>query len=203
MNSYLQFSQFTEEEEGWYLRFRLWKDRILNPVCHLLFRFGVRPVFLSFMSFFMVFPFFYFFPLYPWLALGFLILNILFDALDGSLARFSKTFSLQGAALDIAVDHFSFAVFFFIVLWLKFFDPFWGAMYLVNYVVMLSLILFCRSLNVRFFPVIRSKYFFYLLLFFWIMFEVNYFDFFLVFFSIYMLITNIFLFRVLKSSLPS
>ncbi len=201
MKQQVIFSIFAEEEDKANARWRNFRDSFFQPVCEFLNKYSISPAFLSYMGLAMVLPFIYFFGFNPWLAFIFLVLNGLFDGLDGPLARFQKRASVKGALIDIMSDYLSFFVVFMTFQYFGLLSPFWSSIYLVNYAAMLALIIFCRGLRVKFFPVIRSKYYLYLIFLVWLITGQNYFDPLLVFFSIYMVVTNFFLFDRIKCSL--
>lgn len=197
----LSFNIFAEEEEDGYLKLQKFKDRFFHSTCKLLKSWNIRPDTLSYLGLLMVLPFIFFFSFHPWFSFLFLMFNLLFDGLDGALARFLGKQSARGEFLDRSLDYTSFFIFFLTFLYYNLLSPFWGAIYLLNYVVMLSLILFCRTNSIKFFPVIRSKYYTYLMFFILLVTGNNYFDPFLVLFSVYMIVTNIFLFQRIRWAL--
>jgi len=196
------FSIFAEEEGGGYLKWRNFRDKVSRPFCDFFHKHGITHNHLSYLGLAMVIPFIYFFGFNPWLSYIFILLNLFFDSLDGPMARFSGKASTRGAVVDIMFDHLSFFIIFLTFLYFGLLNPFWGSVYLVNYVIMLAFIIFCRGLRIKFFPVIRSKYYVYMVFFIWLMTGQNYFDPFLVCFSFYMFATNFFLFDRIKCSLP-
>jgi phosphatidylglycerophosphate synthase len=201
MNKGAVFSIFSEEEEAGYLKFRDWRDRLFAPVTFFLARHGVSAIHLSITGLLMVLPFVFFFKSNPWMAFIFLLLNVFFDSLDGPLARRKGLPESGGSVIDFACDHLGFFVIFMTFFFYQLLSPFWGAIYLVNYSLMLSMVIFCRALKIRFFPVIRSKYYIFLIFFIWLVSGYNYFDPTLVFFSVYMAITNFFLFDRIRCSI--
>jgi len=177
------------------------RDQLFSPLCAVLTKMGIKPDHLSYLNLLMIVPFAYFFQTIPFVSFGVLVVSILIDAVDGCLARFQKISSEKGALLDIASDHF---VFFGVLLTLICFrtlDGFWGSLYSLNYLLMIVLVIVMRSINLHVFPILRSKYYFYALWTLLIFTGLNYFSVFLVFFCIYMFLTNLFLFHKLRCSL--
>lgn len=172
-----------------------------RPLTVYLAKKRVMPEHLSVAGLLMALPFVYFFGFNPLIAFVFLILNVIFDGLDGPLARLSGNRGNAGAFTDLACDHLSFLVIFMTLFHYQLMSSFWGALYLVNYFLMLSMVVYCRAVRIRFFPVIRSKYAVYAILFLWLLTTVNVFDPVLVFFTVYMVITNYFLFERIRWSL--
>jgi len=196
----MRLNIFSLEEEQYYKSLQRFRDRLFLPVCQFLNAFGVKSDYLSYLGFFMVVPFIYFFGSNPWLSALFLFLNVVFDALDGPLARFSRTASDRGAIIDVVCDHGSFVIFFLTILFFGLMTPFWALLYLIQYALMLAFVMYCRGHNVSFFPVFRSKYYVYLLLLFLLISGHNFYDAFLVLTSVYMIVTNIFLFDRIRCS---
>ncbi len=181
---------------------RAWKDRLLQPICRYLSQRHVLPDALSYASLAMVVPFLYFFRFNPWLALIFLVLNIFFDLLDGALARFTHKETARGQFLDhIVADYVSFFIIFLSFIYYGLVNPFWGAVYVLNYAVMLSLIFYCNYARIKLFPIERSKYIVYLAFFLWLFMANNILDITVVFFSIYMIVTNAILLNRIRCSL--
>lgn len=189
------------EEAKIYLRIRHYRDRFFEPVCAILAKKRCSPDLLSYLGIFCALLFALFFAFNIWVAFLFLLLNQVFDSLDGSLARFTNKTSTLGSLTDTTADHLSFLIVFMTLLYFRFLDAFWGAFYLTNYVVMIFLLVILNFKQVKFFPVIKSKYIIYLLFLIMLIGGANFFDPVLVFFSIYMLIVNSFLFHKLRCSI--
>jgi len=198
MQDSTQFSIFSDDEEKVYLRWRTFKDIILKVPVAYLARLRVKADWLSWTGFLMVLPFIYFFKFNPWIAFIFILLNVLFDALDGTLARFYGRVTSKGKLMDIFWDNLSFLVFFMTVFYYGVFSYFWGAVYMGNYIVLLFLVAISSGMKIKVFPVIRSRLYFFGMLFIFLTSGFNFFDYFLVFFSVYMMITNFFLFQRIK-----
>ena len=201
MDHQIYFSAFSQAEDSIYSRFQKKRELFFAPLCKSLTKMGVKPDYLSYFSLMMIIPFAYFLNNYAAVSFFALLLSVLADAVDGCLARHQKISSDQGALLDMAVDH---AVLFSVVLTLiafKIVDGFWGAAYALNYFLMVVLVMTMRSLKMQVFLVLRSKYYLYLLVALWIFTGLNFLDIFVVFFAIYMLLTNLFLFHKLRWAL--
>lgn len=205
MNKDLKFSIFSDDEEKIYLKTRDFRDKLLDPITSFFASMGVKASWFSFFGFLMVLPFVYFFKFNPWIAFIFILFNLALDAIDGPLARKTARHAgqanLQGSVLDTALDELSFLVIFFTIFYYNIFNPFWGSVYLVNYLLLVFLIIFSRALKIKVFPVLRSRYYFLTVLFLLIFVGVNYFDYFHVLFSVYFAITNLFLFQRIRCSL--
>lgn len=197
----LVFNIFSDKEEGIYHRFRDFRDKVFAPFCIFLARLGVKPDNLSYFSLFLAIPVVFFLASVPWISFLFLALSVIADMLDGCLARCQHHLSQRGSLLDIGCDHAVFLIVMFSFIFFQMTSPFWMSLYLVNYTILLFMVLTMRSLQLHVIPVIRSKFYIYLVFLIWLITGYNYFDPVLVFFSIYMIITNVFLFHKLRCSL--
>lgn len=198
----MDFHFFSKEEKQPYKHFQTLKDKLLRPFCATLHKYSIKPDLLSYLGFFMVIPFIYFFRFNPWIAFLFLLLNLIFDTMDGPLARYIKKESKWGAFLDhLICDQFSFFAIFLTFLYFGLLNSFWASFYLLNYVLMLAFILYCNNFGIKIFPVVRSKLLIYLAFFIWLLSGNNYFDIFVVFFSVYMVTINSLLIYKIKCSL--
>ncbi len=201
MDHKIHLSTFSQIEDSTYERFQLMRDRFFEPVCSFFTKAGIKPNHLTFLNLLMVIPFIYFLSGSPIVSFFVLLLSVILDSLDGCLARYQKINSEKGALLDIGVDHF---ILFSVVLafiFTKTIDGFWGAAYGLNYMLMIGLVMAMRSMKLHVFPIVRSKYYLYGLWALFIFTGLSYLDLFLVFFSIYMFLTNLFLFYKLRCSL--
>jgi len=201
MSKDVGFSIFAEEEDEFFAKWRKWRDGLFKPIVQLLARYGVTAWHLSFVGLIMVVPFIFFFKFNPWLAFFFLLLNVFFDGIDGPLARIKGSVSVSGELTDLACDQLSFLIVFMTFLYYQLVGSFWGALYIVNYFLMLAMVIYCRLNKIRFFPVLRTKYVIYLVFLLWILTGVNFFDTVIVFFTVYMVLTNYFLFQKIRCSL--
>jgi phosphatidylglycerophosphate synthase len=201
MDEKLHLSTFSQTEESAYERFQRIRDRFFRPVCAFLDRLGVKPDYLSYFHIFLLIPYFYFMNRAPILAAGVICLSLLIDCLDGGLARYQKSTSDKGALLDIVADHFVFfgVVFSLMITYIT--DRFFSTFYLMNYLLMIVLVMAMRANKLHVPPIVRSKYFFYFLCAMALFTGHNYLHVFLVFFSVYMLLTNIYLFHKYRCSL--
>lgn len=201
MDEKIHFSIFSQAEEPAYAWFQRARDRFFAPLCPVLTKVGIKADYLTYLNFLLATGLVYFFTTFPYVSLVFLLLSILFDSLDGCLARYQKSTTQRGALLDIAVDHWFLFVVVFTFVATKTVDGFWGGIYAFNYLLMIILVLILRSLNMHVFPIVRSKYYLYLFWIFFLFTGLNYLDVFLVFFTVYMFFTNLLLFNTLRCSL--
>ncbi len=201
MEHKIHFSTFSNAEDSVYERLRDFRDRFWKPVCVFLTHLGVKPDHLSYLNLVMVFGFVYFLIDIPLISFFALLTSVILDSIDGSLARHQKVSSDKGSLLDIGMDHFVLMAVILTLIYTKAMDGFWGAAYAINYLVMIMHVLSMRALRLHVFPVVRSKYYLYLVWALFLFTGLNYLDVFLVFFSIYMFLTNLFLFRTFRCSL--
>ena len=202
MHKEVYFSIFDESEEKRVEKMRKHKDKMFAPLVSVCKKYDIKPYTISYLSLLMMFPFVYFFAFNPWLAFVFMLLNLFFDGLDGAVARQTKSDSIQGDVLDHAIDYLSLLIYFFTFLFFGLFNAFWGAFYIVNYVVMSFLIIISRGMKVKIFPILfRMRWFLYGVFMICLFFDVNIFDPFLVLVSVYLLVTNLFLFHRIRCSL--
>ncbi|KKW36834.1 hypothetical protein A2454_04570 [Candidatus Peribacteria bacterium RIFOXYC2_FULL_55_14] len=196
MSEHLNY--FTGSEREKQQRFCAVRARMFRPLLVLLDRTGITPNFLSFLSLLSMAGFVYFVPTNMLFALGFVLLHIFFDGIDGSLARYQDTASNAGALADICVDQGGLVIAVLTLIFYKMIDAFFGAWYLVMYIVMITFLVLLNRLGspVRF--AIRSKYFFYILLVLDLYTARSIVHPFLVLFACYMTVLNVHLFLRLR-----
>ncbi len=197
----LRFDTFSGKEAQIYQNFSAKKDELLRPFCRFLKSLRLTADQVTYAGLLMSFIFVAFLQINQWLSLLALILNFLLDGLDGTYARFLGPVQKKGNLLDHVMDLLGFLVIMLGLFWHHFFDPFWGALYLLNYVIMSALLMTLGSLRLDVPFVLKSKYIFELFFLMMVVSGLNLFNPFLVFFSIYMVITNIVLFYKLRCSL--
>jgi phosphatidylglycerophosphate synthase len=198
---HLDLNIFSKEEEGFYFKTREWRDKVLMPVTTFLAHKKITPDLLTYAGLFMMVLFVYCFTFNPWLSFICLLFHFLFDVLDGALSRYLQKENPRGFLLDIASDNLGFFAAFLTFLYFGLMDPFWSAVYLLNYTILVFLTIILRSLHIHFFPVFRSKYVIYGFFFIWLVSGQNYFNPVIVFFALYMTVSNLFLFHKLRCSI--
>jgi len=201
MDHKVHFSTFSQAEDPHYSRFQHMRDGFLSPLCRFLTGIGIKADHLSYFNLVLAAVFVYFLTKNSSIAFVVGLAGLCIDGLDGCLARYQKTTSNRGALLDIAVDHIFFFIVVLALIYTKTIDGFWGATYSLNYLLMITLVIVMRNANLHVFPIVRSKLYLYLLWAIFIFTGMNYLDVFLVFFSIYMVLTNLFLFHTYRWSL--
>ncbi|PIR49736.1 hypothetical protein COU79_03195 [Candidatus Peregrinibacteria bacterium CG10_big_fil_rev_8_21_14_0_10_54_7] len=196
MSEHLNY--FTGSEWEKQQRFCAVRARMFRPLLVLLDRTGITPNMLSFLSLLSMAGFVYFAPTNMLCAFGFVLLHIFLDGIDGSLARYQGTASNAGALTDICVDQGGLVIAVLTLIYYEMIDAFFGAWYLVMYIVMITFLVLLNRLGspVRF--AIRSKYFFYILLVLDLYTTWNIVYLFLAVFACYMTILNVHLFLRLR-----
>ncbi len=199
MQSRESLSIFTPSEGRFYLKCRSFRDKAVLPLVKLLAFIRVTPVILSYISLAMAIFFFFslVLKLSPYFAGSFLLLNLLFDGLDGSLARFLHTDSEAGNFLDHFFDYLAFLLMIFAFIFAGLVSPLFPVLYAINYLLMQGMVLFGNSTGVKLLVFSRSKLVFYLLVIFWVIFTFNFFDFFFIAGTCLLFINNIYLFYLL------
>ncbi len=171
-----------EWRNGFFARPSKWliKNHISADMISLVRLFLMLPVFLTAGSM-------------PKLAFLILLLNFFLDGLDGVVARLSHTASIRGRALDVSIDNFFIIP---IVLGLVLYNlvsPIWSALYMVNILINY----FCKYLKFGIeagkYPFSLSKYFIYLTLIIYAIWNWNLYDVILIFWSVFLFIENLFL----------
>jgi phosphatidylglycerophosphate synthase len=201
MKNQNKFSIFSESEDSYYYNIRHFREQLLKPIAVFFAQLGFNANFFSAAGILMMLPFIFFFQYNPWISFLFLLLAIFCDNVDGSVARLKNEASEKGAFIDAVADYVVYFFVFFTLFYYSFFNAFWGALHLLNYVVMQFFVSLAAIKKVQVFPVLRSKLLIYLFLLIWLAWGINYFDPLLIFLTVYMLITNLFLFIKIKWSL--
>ncbi|MFH0770792.1 MAG: CDP-alcohol phosphatidyltransferase family protein [Candidatus Peregrinibacteria bacterium] len=155
---------FSAREASYQSAFGAWRQRAFSPLLKAFDAAGVSPDTLSVLGIavMMLLPLgFTHAPV--WCVVAYL-LHLLFDGLDGSLARHRGTVSPRGAYLDVVVDHSSLIVTVLTLQWFGIGKPFWVSLYTICYLI---LVVHFVLMNVRgnppTFPVVRTKYLLFLL----------------------------------------
>lgn len=125
-----------EVEERWYQAIAAWKLRVLRPLVRLLAWVGATPDAVSYAGLAMLAGYLALLPRSPRGALAFLLLNILCDGLDGSLARYRGLTSDHGKFTDMLCDSISFTVVVLGLMLAGIVNPILGAVYIYVSLVM-------------------------------------------------------------------
>lgn len=142
----------------------------------LLRRLRLTPNRISYIGLSLLVPLVFVFDDYPLLGSALLLAYTLLDAIDGSYARLTGMASQHGALIDIAVDQMGMVVVGLCAVHYDLVHPTLGAFYVAVYLVMISLSVWQNSLRIPMQPILRSKYFLYVLYFIWGISHVNLFN---------------------------
>jgi len=197
------FSVFGESEQGYYKKLRAVRDRFFGPMVLWMKEIGIKPDQLSYAGLFSGVLFVAFFQSHPIIATICLIGALFFDSIDGSLARLVNGevhVSTRGAILDAMVDYLVYFFVYFELLYLGFFNYFWASLHIANYLMMQFFVIAGNYLKVETFPVVRSKFIIYGLVLVWVLTGKNYFDPVIVMMTVYMIVSNLFLFHKIRCS---
>jgi phosphatidylglycerophosphate synthase len=193
-----KLSIFSEKENSFYLKCRNGREKVLMPIAAAIANTGISASYITFAGLLLMVPFVYFFRFNPWFSLIFLLLSLLLDSIDGTVARLQKADSERGAFNDFIADYTVYMIVFLTMLFYGLLNPFWATFHTFNYLTMQMLVIYANYKEIEVFPVIRSKFLVYLFFVIWLITANNYFDGLLVFMTIYMIITNFFLYLKIK-----
>jgi len=98
-------------QERYYQSYRDFRDNLLRPVVKILDMLSIKPRILSYMGVLTMLLFIVFVRSKPVLALVFMLITILFDNVDGPLARYQKRSSDKGKFVDVICDNLNFSLF--------------------------------------------------------------------------------------------
>jgi phosphatidylglycerophosphate synthase len=192
---------YLSEAEGRYVeKFRTWKDKKLRFLIAILANLGVKPIWLSLAGLVCSVLTFFWLGSNTGVVLFLLILSVIFDNLDGSLARFTGDRDEKGAWVDLFCDNLGLVIVVLFSIYNGVISGFWGASYAVTYILMLIALFIFRFKKVAALPVFRSKYWFYGC-FLVLLLGADIFEPFLVFMTVYMLVMNVFLYKKLYNQI--
>ncbi|MCX6734134.1 MAG: CDP-alcohol phosphatidyltransferase family protein [Candidatus Peregrinibacteria bacterium] len=112
----------------------------------------------------------------PLYALYFLILHVVLDALDGSLARYMKCDTDAGAIVDMVCDHTGMIIVTGTLMYQGLIQQNLGVAYILLYTLLVLLITTLNRLHIPLRFAIRTKYFLYVFVALRAIWGVNYFD---------------------------
>ncbi len=193
--------EYSQTEQSYYNKVRQWRDDILLPLARFFNRIGISANQLSFFGLIILGGFVYYVVDRPDLATVFLLLHVLVDGIDGTVARLNKKDDMSGSVVDTIVDHMGI---FIVILTLGFFrmiDPNIGLVYIYFYTVMVFLIIVRYLLKIPVRLVIRSKVLVYALYILWAFTGINFINEALLVFSILLIWITIVSFFKIKNKL--
>jgi len=153
---------FSSTEAPFEERFAGWRDRFFSPVCAILANLGVSPAAVSVTGVLMLAGVWIFFISRPKLAVLFLALYILFDGIDGCVARKMKRASIAGGFVDILCDQTGMAVVTILLMAYNFISPVLGGFYIFAYTIMIAVTVARNALGAPPQWIFRTKYFLFL-----------------------------------------
>jgi len=189
---------FSEKEQKAVKKFTDFRTNLAKPLLSIFDMLKITPNMLSGFSFLSIFGFAYFINKNIYLAVLFIVIHVIFDSLDGSLARYKKMTSNSGALIDIFVDQSAIIIGILSAVYYSIIDSFWGALYIVFYVLMIVLLVILNYKNHSVKFVLRTKYFFFLMLLIDAYFKVEIINYFLMIVGIYMVIVTTYMFLKLE-----
>ena len=192
---------FSGSEEGTIKKFSRLRDSLFSPLVKVLTFFKVHPDMISLFGLLSMLGFIYFVTSNIYIALLFVVIHIVFDGIDGPLARYRNMASDGGAFTDICVDQIGLVIAILTLMYFSMIVPFWAAFYLATYILMIVFLVVLNYKNSGVKYVIRSKYLFYIMLFVDAYFQTDYMPLFLMIFSIYMVMLSLYLFKKIRCSL--
>jgi len=192
---------FSKKEQGFVQKFSQMRDKFFMPVISILAKLNISADLLSYASVFVLIGFVLFVKSLPLLAAFFVLLNVILDAMDGVLARHTKTASNAGAFTDILCDHVSMFIVIAALLYHKLITPINSLIYVFLYVVMIVFTVIRNKLGIGPKFVFRSKYYVFLLFGLWAFTQINLLDPFILVFNLVMLFMVLRSYKVLKRKL--
>lgn len=176
-----------------YLKFRLQRDAFFRPLSNFLIKRRITPnqvtVFRLILA--LIAP-----VLLGWNYLAVLLLviiNLLLDGVDGSMARISGKSSVKGKVLDLLIDNTGIVLLIFGLIFWHLIDGFWAAIYLVNYLIAIFLNLQVFDFKKDGVIMFKTRHLIFVALAILVIFKLNWFDYVCLFAGIYLLVENLFL----------
>ncbi len=181
---------YSEAEKETVLAIRKQHGRLVKPLLNFLTYFGCTPSTLNFINIVSVVSSFALVTIRPWLG-GILFLVYLgSSSITGALARYQRLESEAGAVMKVARQYI--VVFAAILAGIGFnlIQPFWGALYLGLYIILLWLIIVLNQIGKPIHLVIRSKLLVIAAMFLYVLSNINIINELVVGFSLYMIVIN-------------
>ncbi len=150
---------FSSTEQPFESRFSKFRDLLFAPVGSLFSALGVSSNFVSILGLSMLLGVWFFFVSNPKLASVFLLLYVLFDGIDGCVARRTKTASNAGGFVDIVCDQTGMAVVTVLLMANGLISPLLGGLYIYAYCLMIVVTVARNILKASPRWIFRTKYF--------------------------------------------
>lgn len=134
-------------EEKIYKKFQTWRGIVLRPAISLFALLKISPETVSYIGVFLMVGFIFFVNSDQKVAFWFLTAAIIFDSLDGSLARFLKVESDKGKFTDVLMDNLNFTLFIIGLIIASLLSGLTGAVYI--YFMLLVKVLMIVKKNIK------------------------------------------------------
>jgi len=125
------------------------------------------------------------------LSIIFLAIHLLLDGIDGALAIFDKKMSFQGGVFDNIADLISLFFFTLGVLSLKLINPLLALWFIFTYISNIVFSIIRNHFNKPYKFILRSRYEFYLVFLFFYITKINFLDYSLILFNLFLTVTFI------------
>ncbi|MBN2112121.1 CDP-alcohol phosphatidyltransferase family protein [Candidatus Woesearchaeota archaeon] len=154
---------FSEKESGHIENFKNGRTKWFNPIARFLAKAGITADIVSIIGFLMIFGFVYFIERNPIAAIIFIILHIVIDGIDGTVARVTGKDGNRGAFLDIICDHSGIFVATAGLIYYGLVNGVIGLVYIYLYTIMIIFTIIRNVMKTSPKIVLRTKYYVYLL----------------------------------------
>jgi phosphatidylglycerophosphate synthase len=193
MKSNLKGIDFLNWDRLLYEKFRKIRDKWNYPVVKKLDQLKITPLQISIFRLVFVMLGLWFIGNINWLWLLFYAIFLVLDAWDGALARFQQCSSTRGEIIDLAVDIGIKVLFVLKLIYVGYLSGFWGAFYLMGFLVNFFLGAILASKRKVKFPMFPSSDLMILAFLFFTVTGVSCFDVLAVFLSVFFAIKDLFL----------
>lgn len=165
-----------------YTAIQPYRDRYLGFFADKMIGLRITANMVSYFRLFLYLPIFWSFGVNLWMTFWLVILGFLLDALDGLIARKTKTISLFGEKLDFLVDKLQLLPIIAGIVFYSYADWFWSFLYLCEFLLAVFLI-FIKKKTFNY-----SRFLLYFSILFYCIWSVNFINVVLVFLSFYQLV---------------
>lgn len=181
---------YSEAEKETVLAIRKQHGRLVKPLLNFLTYFGFTPNTLNFINIVSVVLSFALVTIKPWLGGSLFLVYLSSSSITGALARYQRQESEAGAVMKVARQYI--VVFAAILAGIGFnlIQPFWGALYLGLYIILLWLIIVLNQIGKPIHLVIRSKLLVIASMFLYVLSNINIINELIIGFSLYMIVIN-------------
>ena len=194
-------SYFYDDEKATMKSWGETRTRFFSALSPWLVRFGVHPDAISYLGLSSLVGVVALFLSHPFAACCLLGFYLICDGIDGAYARHLGRPTQAGAFTDIVTDQMGMVVLSLAMIHYNFVPPFFGAVYLALYLLMISLAVVQNAMGVPLQPLFRSKYFLFIAYLIWGLTGFNLVPPLMVLASVIMLITTIWSYLRLKQGI--